>query len=273
MCLASLGLLVSAPAQAAWSWQVDPSCSNQLQCDLNGSGGAPAGTVQGWSFTGGTNNTQLRTAYLSAYGGDGVGVTNRDASGTADTSEGSSPEHAVDNNQRYDVVLLSFAQPVSLNQVTIGWRAYDSDISVLALANGTPNLSGQTVLGLAGQGWKLVGQYDGPTGPAGGTSSDANIPVNTQNNFSSQYWLVGAYNPNFVNNATGATYAAGLTSSTEPATQVLGNPSYLATSNPDNRDYVKLFKFAATSVPEPNSALLLGIATLGLAGFRRLKRQ
>jgi hypothetical protein len=253
-----LWLLGSAPAQAAWSWQVDSSCSNQFQCSLNGSGGAPSGTAQGWSFTGGTSNNELRTAYLTAYGGDGVGITNRDAGG-GDTTEGSSPEHAVDNNQRYDVVLLSFAQPVSLNQVTIGWRAYDSDISVLALANGTPNLAGQTVLGLAGQGWKLVGQYDGPTSPAGGTSSDVNIAVNTQNNFGSQYWLVGAYNPNFVNNATGA----------NTQTLSLSGPTYSAASNPDNRDYVKLFKFAATSVPEPNSALLLGIAALSLFGFRR----
>jgi hypothetical protein len=153
---------------------------------------------------GGTNNA-LQTAYLGSYSG-GWGGTNRDGqNGAGDTSEGTpsntvAPEHGVDNNDRYDIVLFSLGEAMNLTQVQLGYFPDDSDITVLAytgggspadLANGTTTYAALTST-LA---WTLVGHYsnvkDLPSDTVNlNTSSETANP-----NLVSSHWLVGAYNP------------------------------------------------------------------------------
>jgi len=238
---------VTATAQA-WS-----NTNNGTAGSVGVNGYNTDGTVNNTEVTA-INNYTLETAYLNVYGG-GLGVKNRDAnyssSGTkyntsGDFLEGASPEHATDNDQRYDSVLFAFNNAIDLNSVTIGWSQTDSDISLLAYtgtgscvgtATCTSNLSGKKYADLVNFGWSFIGHY---------TDLATNVAkaVNA-GNVTSSYWLIGALNP--------------LVSTT---TFTTGN------------DYVKILALAgqATSVPpdqipEPGTLLLMGAGLFGLSRF------
>jgi hypothetical protein len=207
-------------------------------------------TASAWSNTVGSANTAIDSAYLGFYSGNGLGVTNRDGSsscpGGSDNCEGTpsvtiAPEHAVDNNDRYDAVLLHFDSAVNLLQVAIGYKDTDADISVLA-SNGAA-LSGRTydgATGLVNAGWDIIGNYANlDTGLANARS----IP-NTK--FATD-WLILAYNPAF------------------------GSGTNLGEGN----DYFKLSAVIGNTrppgnAPEPGTALLLGAAVIG--GLWRKRR-
>jgi len=258
-------IALSAPVHAemvTWYLQSGASgCSNSGSGNGNsrtcpGSpGGSPSVTANAWAYTGnengGTNNS-LRDAYLGVYSG-GLGVTNRDSS-SGDTNEGNSPEHATDNNDRVDGILLSIAgsDPFALTTVGFGWvgrtdssTSYDSDFTLFALTSGAPSLDGQTRSELTASGWQLVGHYAGPNSSGGGT-----VSVNP-GGISSQYWFITAYDDDPL-------FSGG------PSTSGVGT-GYL--------DYfkLKLVKAERTTrdVPEPGTALLLGVALLGAWRVRR----
>jgi hypothetical protein len=126
-------------------------------------------TSSAFSNTYSTGNTILQTAYLSYWSGGGLGVTNRDActssSTCGDYMEGTSPEHAIDNNQRYDSVLFSFsdlatgtAVDIELTQVALSWFQNDADMVFAYTGDTAPNLAdGSTTYsgtnGLLNKGW------------------------------------------------------------------------------------------------------------------------
>lgn len=286
--LALGGMALSLPASADYSWTFSSSCSgasstlpsplpygNVVTC--SGSSGAPAVTATAWANTASNSSTtnppvssgNIANAYLAVYDG-GLGVTNRDRTSSAgDPGEPTSPEHAVDNNQRYDSVLFKFAESVALNSFTVGWKSTDSDVTVLRYigsltpGSGAPDdFTGKTYTQLtaAGGGWELIGHY--ANAPVGAGTSLGNTTNKT-----SSYWLVGAYNP-----AVGG--------SCSPATCDAGN------------DYIKLLALSATTpsgggggggggggsggggsgVPEPNTMILLGVAMLALLKVRKTRR-
>lgn len=114
-----------------------------------------------------------------------------------DEGEQASPEHAVDNNDRFDLVLFDFGtQQVSLSGVLMGYVSGDSDISVLALKEGGDHsLAGieysDSVEGLTGPtgNWEHIGDY-------------SNVGVNSlaainSGGFHSTHWIIAAYNPVF----------------------------------------------------------------------------
>jgi hypothetical protein len=230
----------------------------------------------------------LESAYLGSYSG-GYGVTNRDMTATGattgDPTEGAVPEHAMDNQGRYDSVLFSFSgatNGVVLSSVVTGWvgcanslnggscggtsaaTTIDSDISVWAYTGGTntsTNLTGTTYSSL-GSGWTLVGSYDGGT-------STGSITINA-GNVSSSYWLIGAYVP-----VTGTCYKSnGTTGGTCDA----------------GDDYLKIASLNGTvatcasnptapgcgggggHVPEPATLCLLGLGLLGMSRVRRTRK-
>ena len=269
--LGGLGLGSPALAEIKWSmtgaYQTATTVTSSTDCgsscaSVQGntrtfSGGAsnPTVTAQAWSNTGNnTNTTQppvpsvgtLETAYLGLYGG-GLGAKNRDGNtaipNTGDGSEWATPEHAVDNQQRFDSVLFSFSSAVDLNKVEIGYLDTDSDITVLAYTGGNglpavPAMTG-TYSGLTSQGWTFIGHY---------TDLVLNSPVSINpGNVSSAYWLIAPYVP-----AWGTT------------TYSVGN------------DAVKLLALygdkPSNGVPEPNALLLLGIAMMGVWTTRRTRR-
>lgn len=211
-------------------------------------------TAQALSFTnGGTSNNQLAQAQLFFYSGNGFGIRNADCC-TGDPGEDASPEHSVDSEGRFDYALFSFSQAVNLTQVTMGWRSTDSDLSILAFNGATlpsgmigtssNDSSGMTHTQLQTNGWKLIGNYSGPTG-----DSSTDFSINTNTSFSSQYWLVGTYDNRWALN--------GVT-----------NPSGLGTGN----DFVKILSLygnTTTRVPEPNALMLFGVALAGLWATRR----
>lgn len=216
-------------------------------------------SASAWSNTVSTANTNIDDAYLAVYSG-GLGVVNRDGPNGTDASEGLSdyPEHAMDNNGRFDSILFSFDQAVKLTSVDIGYRyGSEGDVSVLAYTGGAAlpaNLdsyfNGLSYSALISNGWTLIGNF--PNMVVGAN------PLGSASNVFSSYWLVGAYNSAF------------------------GSGSGLGTGN----DYVKVAGLAGErqsqcngggcgggSVPEPSSLMMAGLAVaLAFSAMQRRAR-
>jgi hypothetical protein len=250
LLLASV-VVLSSPAAADTTWTLGPT--------------PPSGiTVAGYANTGSgatvdTQALQLQGSHLRWYSG-GWGIDNLDggcsSSGCGDPGElpTTPPEHAIDNQGRYEMLLVDFSalgKSVALNNVTLGYISNDSDLTILAYTGaGTPTLTGQKWADLhqANSGWSLIGNYSG----------DANTysqSINASTTYSS-YWLIGAYNPL-------AGGSAGFSSS-----------SY---------DYVKIFSVAGLvcgnnsractpMVAEPSSAMLFGLTLVGLMAWSSRRR-
>jgi hypothetical protein len=245
----------SARATTTWTLTGTPTAG------VNVAGYANTGNVSGYTATqNAANNGAIQTiqrATVSAYSG-GIGIANADrcTTGTScDLNETNNPEHAVDNQQRYDMALLTFSKPVQLTAMQLGWTYNDSDMTVLAYTgSGAPStLSGAlnpTFVGLnysqlVQKGWTAIGHY-------ANVGTAAPMAINALGVVSS-YWLIGAYNPLALN----------------PVANPAGATSFSATSY----DYVKLsavMGFAA--VPEPNSAALICVALVGFALTRLTTR-
>lgn len=260
---------VAVPAWAEFRWEFNYSSSTNClgnnattACNfgntlapssVSGGPGSPSLSAQAWSNTqGGTTASPasgpLETAYLPAWGGNGLGVQNRDMQNLpgpvpvglgdrGDAVEGSSPEHAMDNNQRYDSMLFSFGGGgMKLTGVEIGYRNTDSDMFVFAYTSGNPApgslpLGGLNYSQLTSNGWSLIGNY---SNLVVSSKKDVNAGGVTAN-----YWLIG----------TGC--YTGTTGS--------------GVSNCDGyKEHVKLLALYGDpgdrKVPEPGSALLFGVA-------------
>jgi len=209
----------------------------------------------------GAGGTLVAAAYVGTYGG-GLGIT----------SQGealSDPQHAMDNNGNSEFMLLSFGASVKLGAVEIGYFSGDSDVSVLAYTGCSsgqtcsPNPIGDAYTSLVGTttgtGWTLVGHYANLASntPRSVNAYSGGLP--TAQSVTSSYWLIGAYNNSF-----------GTTTS---------DPGSSATSGmASGNDYMKLLAMYGdkttvvvppSSIPEPSSLLLMGIALLAMIELRR----
>lgn len=247
--LAIAGLSGSA---AAATWTFNNTASN-TQVGVTATASAWGSTANGTAGT----NTVLDNAFLTFNGSSGLGVKNNDCgaspcTGSGDTNEGISPEHAVDNDQRRDAILFSFSgDEVNLSSVNFGWVSGDSDFSVYAFTGaGVANPDGLTYTdaAMALAGWELVGHF-GSNGSAGTKTINDATPVY------SSHWLIGALNTtnDYYIDAFKLLKVTGTTCTDNPNGTGCGN----GTPN--------------TGVPEPGTLLLLGAGLLGLTRMTRRK--
>lgn len=222
-------------------------------------------SASAWSNTVGSGNSanaHIDNAYLPVYN-IGLGAVNRDGISGSDSSSstdnyeslGTPPEHAIDNNERFDSVLFSFQDAVKLTSVSLGYKPTDGDASILAYTGGAAlpadlrsYFNGLSYADLISNGWTLIGNF---ANLALGSNS-----VLSASSVYSSYWLVGAYNSAF------------------------GSGSGLDVGN----DYFKISALSAErqppcnggscgggSVPEPSSLMMAGLA-IALAGSALQRR-
>lgn len=255
-------LLFSASSFAATTWTLSTGT-------VSGSNSAVTATSTGWADTGnGTPRVieqQTAPNNLKLYSG-GLGINNRDgcSSGTGcDVGDvaNAAPEHALDNNQRYEMVMLSFGagQKVNLTNVNFGWTGTsnvtggDSDYTILAYTGNTPftgSLAGATWGALLSSGWQLIGNYNNALQNENRSLNSAGVAVANVSNIYSSFWLIGAFNPLNNNAQTGGYDYLKLSA-------VTGNVCTPNTPGCGNK------------TPEPGSLALFGLGLLGLIRMRR----
>lgn len=234
-------LMAMAPSAMALSTWNFAGCTT-VNCSGGGGSNPVLTSITAFSTTGNTGTTfEAVTSGLTFYS-NGYGVRNANEDGT-------SPNHAIDNETNTDAVLLNFSSSVILRQLLVGWAAVDSDVSVLRYTGSVaPTIAGKSISGITGSllsdGWVSVGHYETVAGPAPGGSNNSAVTNVNGGGLASSWWLISAYNSGY----GGANFGS------------IGTGTL---------DYVKLLSVAGdkfvqqSSVPEPGTLALVAAALLG----------
>jgi MYXO-CTERM domain-containing protein len=225
---------------------------NTYQCAAEGSYDY---TVDVNAFAAATGSA-FQAAKIEDWSG-GFGVSYSGESGT-------SPEHAMDNNGKLEMLMFSFDTSFALSNVTIGWPSstYDTDISILAWTGaGDPRtaVTGSNENNLLATGWDLVGHY--------GNLNDYEARAVNGSAVSSSYWIVSAFSKYGDASAPswdGSKDFMKLYSIKGQFTCVNSNPND-PSCNPGGG--------GGGNVSEPGSIALAGLALVGVFGVRRRRAQ
>lgn len=179
-------------------------------------------TVTGWADSLGTTDTSnphsetVEEAQLVYYGQQ-LGIINQDEALNDDYG---TPNHSIDNydssrwGDDYEMVLLSFSEAVSLDQIGIGWAREDygtnneqrhADITTVAYTGSDTNTGSSsngdswTDRNLFGNSWAEVAADAAWTFVSDISNADdyAYHSIDNPDAVISNFWLVGAYNPVF----------------------------------------------------------------------------
>lgn len=266
---------------ATTTWELNTSASG-----VAGNDSPVTATATGWANTGSGSGSsraieeqtapdnfvryQSTNPYTHVTTIYGLGINNRDgcsssgcyATGDYGDVKNDQPEHAIDNQGRYEMVLVSFDELVNLTSVNFGWTGKsdynaDSDYTVMAFQGdaGNQSIDGSTWSSLSSSGWSLIGHYaDATTNENRSLASGGNSSAGVYSSF----WLIGAYNPLVGSNkgwsdsdylklasVTGTVCAPGVPQCSPPTT---GN------------------------VPEPGSLALVGLGLLGVMRLRKARQ-
>lgn len=229
---------VSAPVD-------DPSAcgpsGNTAKCQLNlvSTTGGLTMYARAYATTSSAITGNLVSANIVRYNGGGLGVQNV----AGDSYETSSPEHAVDNQDRKDVIVFEApSDNFDWSSIALGWARENvsgtwynqADIQLYTGGNGIANLDFSTMC------------FSGCS-----TSS---------NNIQTAFKSLGTFN----------NVAQGSSANLDPTNDPTKKGRYLVVSGAlgNSNDYFKISTIKG-SVPEPQTLLLVGLGLLGMLGFQR----
>ncbi len=220
----------------------------------------------------GLTGSGYASAYLSPQSNLGFGAASR-----TEGADAQSPNHAFDSTSpgTQDVLLLSFASSVILDQIGIGWNngPDTSDITLMRWTGtsapgrtlGDPAVGGEENLSSAiasanTAGWELVGSY---ADLVAGTPRD----TNADRTKGSSWWLISTFNTALNGGSLSCKNAAGGATTCDPGNDAF-KLNFVATLNPQTPPPPE-----GGSVPEPGSMALAGIALAAVFGARKRKAQ